>query len=313
MAASSKESLVTTNVFGYSVDLLHELGRGSFGTVFSGHDDDNNSVAVKKVSKYDRKKASTEAVKFHLLKKSVLHENIIKVYDVKNWEDSMWIVMEYCDLEDLNNFFEKYHGKLDMNQKVKIMGQISKGIAFLHTQNIVHRDIKPGNILLKTENAKVIVKLEDFGLSKFLDPNDITSSMSSNVGTQWFQAPEFWNRRPGGRVRYHRNVDVYAAGLTFMAMLQATPGESLVPNVEGSLQSFEANMPIGFAAFARHQNKHSEIRLVVQDSNDAPSLNELKSIIEAMTCFLPEARIAAAVVHKRINTLRGQVHDLFNR
>ena len=191
MAVSSIERLATTNFFGYSVDLLHGIGRGSFGTVFRGHDDDGNSFAIKKVSKYDRKKASTEAVKFHLLKKSVLHENIIKVHNVKNWEHSIWIVMEYCDLEDRNKFFEKYHRKLDTNKKVKIMSQISKGIAFLHTQNIVHRDIKPGNILLKSENAKVMVKLGNFGLSKFLDPNDITSSMSSNVGTQWFQAPEF--------------------------------------------------------------------------------------------------------------------------
>ena len=131
----------------------------------------------------------------------------------------MWIVMEYCDLEDLNNFFKKYHGKLDKDKEVKIMGQISRGITFLHNQNIVHRDIKPGNILLKNENAKVIVKLRDFGLSKFLDPNGATSSMSSNVGTQWFQAPEFWDRDPEDKLRYHRNVDVYAAGLTFTAML----------------------------------------------------------------------------------------------
>ena len=304
--------MATTKVCGYSIDLLHEIGRGSFGTVYRGYDDDGHSVAIKKISKHNREAAIKEAVIFYSLKKGVRHENIIKVHDVKTWEDSMWIVMEYCDFEDLNNFFEKYHGKLDKKKKVRIMSQISRGMTFLHNQNIIHRDIKPGNILLKSENAKVIVKLGDFGLSKTLDPDDITSAMSSNVGTLAFKAPEFWNKESNGKVRYHRSVDVYAAGLTFTAMLQTISGvQSLVPKVEGSLEHSETHMPIGFAAFTRYQNNNTEIRVVVQDENNTPSMNRLKSIIEAMTCFLPEARIAAAEVVKRIDALRAEVHDLF--
>ena len=265
---------------------------------------------MKKVSKSNRQKASTEAVKFHLLKGKIHHENIIKVYDVKTWQDSIWIMMEFCDLGDLNTFFEKYHQNLDIKGNVKIMGQISRGFAFLHRQNIVHRDIKPGNILLKGEHDYVVIKLGDFGLSKFLDPDDMTSAMSSNVGTQWFKAPEFWDKKPNERVRYHRNVDVYAAGLTFTAMLQAKPGESLVPKIEGSLQSFESNMPIGLAAFTRCQNRHNEIQVVVQHRNDTPLLSKLKSIIEAMTCFSPEARIAATEVVKGIDALKTEVFVL---
>ena len=300
---------IVGKIFDYTIDFLQELGRGSFGTVYKGSDDDGSSVAIKKVSKNDKKKASTEAVKFHFLKEKIFHNHFMKVYDVKTWMDSMWKVIKFCDLGDLNKFFEKYLLRLDMTNKVSLMRQIAKGIAFLHQNNIVHRDIKPGNILLKSCKGYAVVKLGDFGLSKFLDPNDMTSAMSSNVGTLTFKAPEFWDRQPDERVRYHRNIDVYAAGLTFTAMLQAKPDHSLVPKAEGSLESFEKKMPIGFAAFTRCQNNHNEIRVVAQDVFCLPIVNELKSVIETMTYYSPQARISAAEVEKRMDLLTRQVRE----
>ena len=79
------------------------------------------------------------------------------------------------------------------------MTQIAGGVAFLHSKNIAHRDIKPGNILLKTEGGCAVVKLGDFGLSKFLDPDGSTSAMSSDVGTLIFKAPEFWDKKQGNK------------------------------------------------------------------------------------------------------------------
>ena len=312
--ASNAECPGAINIFGYTVDILQELGRGAFGTVYKGYDKGKNAIAVKKVAigneREDRKKASSEAVKFHVLKNNVRNDHVIKVHDVKKSGNSMWIVMEYCDLGDLNNFFIKHLQKIDTKVKLNIMGQIAKGVAFLHQKNIVHRDIKPGNILLKGSNGYAIVKLGDFGLSKFLDPDDMTSAMSSNVGTVAFKAPEFWDRKPNDRVKYHRNVDVYAASLTFTAMLQAKSGKNLVPKVEGSLQSSEIKMSIGFAALTRCQTKHSEIRIVVPDrDNDTPLVKEIKSIVEAMTCFSPEARLPAAQVEERTNSLARKVSD----
>ena len=301
------------SIFSYTVDILQELGRGGFGTVYRGRDATNAPVAVKKVAIFDqnekdRKKAIEEAVKFHFLKDNIRHDHIIKVYDVKRWRDSMWIMMEFCDLGDLNKFFIKYHKKINSEMKVNIMGQISRGIAFLHLKNIVHRDIKPGNILVQSwDKEYAAVKLGDFGLSKFLDPDDITSAMSSNVGTQLFKAPEFWDRKPGDRVIYHRNVDVYAAGLTFAAMLQAQPGSSLVPRVEGSLEPSEVNMTIGMATLTRCQKKHSEVRVVLPQQKDSDLVKEVKALIGAMTCFSPQARISAGEVEERIDSLVGKV------
>ena len=315
MADSKRQRLDMVEALGYSIDFLRELGRGGFGTVYRGYDEEvtRPEAAIKKVSKADKKAASTESVKYHFVKERILHENVIKVYDVKSWEDSMWIVMEFCDLGDLNSFFSKYHQKLDFEKQLSIMTQIAKGVVFLHFKNVVHRDIKPGNILLKNENGYAVVKLGDFGLSKFLDPDDMTSAMSSNVGTQWFKAPEFWDRKPGDRVIYHRNVDVYAAGLTFAAMLQAKTDSCLVPRVEGSIQRHEIKMPIGLAAFTRHQYKQSEIKVVAPDSGDSAQIRRLKMIIEEMTCFSPQARLSAAEVDRRLQAMHKKVRHTFNR
>ena len=213
---------------GYKIDFADEIGRGAFGTVYRGCNRLGKTLAIKMISKRNKTNACREAVIFQNLKENSPHDNIIEVFDVKSYKDSMCIMMEYCDLGDLNQFF-KYSGccqQLDV--KFQLMKQIIAGIAFLHSKGIVYRDIKPGNILVKstTSCGQIAVKLGDFGLSKFLAPNSQTSSMSSDVGTFIFKAPEFFDFDESDKVRYRRNVDVYSAGLTFTAMLQARPNES---------------------------------------------------------------------------------------
>ena len=128
-------------VFGYRIDFMEELGRGSFGTVYKGFGENDSIVAVKKIAtgtKGDRVKASNEAVKFHYLKDKLLQSNnhITRIYDVKYLRDAVWIIMEFCDLGDLNQFFGKYPDSLDIDKKVMLMKQIMAGITFLHNMNI---------------------------------------------------------------------------------------------------------------------------------------------------------------------------------
>ena len=293
-------------VFGYKIDLMKELGRGTFGTVYKGYDENNSVVAVKKIfteTKEDRRNASREAWKFYSLKDRLSQRNdhITGIYDVKYLENAIWIAMEFCDLGDLNQFFRKYCSLLNTNVKVKLMKQIMAGIAFLHDKDIVHRDIKPGNILLtSTPGRHAVVKLGDFGLSKILDPDTQTSTMSSNVGTLIFKAPEFWFQKPGDTIRYHRNVDVYAAGLTFTAMLQAEPNRNLIPKAEGPVESTELAMPIGLIAYNRIVYAQPDITVVEDRASDSTVVKRVKEVIREMTHISPSRRLAALQVIEKV-------------
>ena len=306
MAANEEDTIL--NVFDYRVNIMQELGLGGFGTVYKGLDKDNNPIAVKKMSTVtseDQRKASTEAVRYHFMKKKINHSHVVKVHDVKYMHRAMWIVMEYCDLLDLHSFWRKFYEMLKpVEMKVKLMKQIADGVAFLHSKNVVHRDIKPGNILVKlTRERHAAVKLGDFGLSKILDLENVTSGMSSNVGTLSFKAPEFWDKKPSEKIRYHRNVDVYAAGLTFAAMLQAKMDQNLAPKAEGSLQATEATMPIRLVAFSRNASGHLDVIVVGLRRSDSILHTSVKHLILNMTSVSPRRRIPAHEVVKRLNLM----------
>ena len=220
----------------YKIDFMHELGRGGFGTVYKGWDRNNCPVAVKKITRDARRGAYKEALSLQELKVTVAHHpNIISIYDIKYWNGAIWITMELCNEGDLENYFKnKFNDAEQISSKIKIKVEVMNGLEFLHDKQIIHRDIKPANILVMSTKAGATAKIADFGLCKILEPDQ--STMSSNVGTLVFKAPEFWDPKSDDRVRYNRSVDVYAAGLTFAAILQASKGRSLIPKVRYSTQ-----------------------------------------------------------------------------
>ena len=119
--------------------------------------------------------------------------------------------MEFCPHKDLYEFFRQR--RLTERQHLDIKIQIAQGVEYLHSNNIIHRDIKPTNVLIKNDNP-IVAKVTDFGFSKFLEEDCDTSLMSTNVGTPAFKAPEFFLRNEQRKIEYHRNVDIFALGLT---------------------------------------------------------------------------------------------------
>ena len=299
--ASNDDDDGMIDIVGYKVDFMDELGRGTFGTVFKGYTQKGSPVAVKRIrtSSEDDSRTATNVTKFQELKDKDLHVNdhILTILDVEYQQNAIYIFMEICDLGDLNDFFAKYCERLDTQDKVRLMRQIIDGISFLHDNNIVHRDIKPANILLTSKSEicgcrSVLVKISDFDLIKILDPDSVTSAMSSNVGSLAFKAPEFFSNN---KVKYRKNVDVYAAGLTFAAMLQAHPGTNLMPKVEGVACS------IGLAAHNRMVTGQSDIVVVEDKESDSVWMKKINDIIRGMTHASAIHRLSASKVCEKVS------------
>ena len=282
----------------YSISMRKPLGRGTFGAVYSATHKDGRRIAAKQIDggqdpEYNELRA------FHQLKHE--HPNIVRLYDIHCDEYKVvWLMMELCDHGDLNKYFSKNLAKFyDIDIKLDLMCQMASGVEYLHGQGIVHRDIKPQNILVTNDPSEPghdIVKIADFGLCKFLDPFDSTSGMSSNVGSRTYKAPEFFNRRPDQQIRYHKGIDVYATGLTYLAMIQQLGGNGhLEPKMEGAiLSTSEAHNPIGLIMCNRLQQGQIPVNVVTEVPENGQVANLIRRVIRKATLVAPEERISAA-------------------
>ena len=172
------------NLFGrikvksYSIDQRDVLGQGAFGVVFKGRDGKKNEIAAKRIDGQKHPRVLTQHESEDLNRLVQLeHPNVMKILDIERHENIVWMMMPLCEF-DLNEFYNTRSVLPETNLKVR--KQIAGGIYYLHSKGIVHRDIKPGNILVVSKTPLQIL-LTDFDVSKCLDPEVETSLMTSNV------------------------------------------------------------------------------------------------------------------------------------
>lgn len=192
--------------------ILRVLGQGAFGIVFKAFDEKlHRHVAIKAMNP---QLAATSPPRKRFLREArsaaaVKHENVVQVHAVEE-QPLPYLVMEYVDGETLQQKLDTA-GPLDVAEFLHLGRQMAAGLAAAHEKGLVHRDIKPGNILLET-GAEQKVKITDFGLARAAD--DATMTRTGTIaGTPMYMAPE----QALGQPVDHR-ADLFSLGSVFYQM-----------------------------------------------------------------------------------------------
>lgn len=189
----------------YEYDINNIIGRGAFSTVYKGFCTLTKMDVAIKIIEYDVVKNYILENEIEIMKyiKNNPHPNIIKCYDIYDKQNQVFIVLEYCDTGDLSKIL--LNPMLEKYVKYYFI-QLTEGIKYLHDNNIIHRDIKPKNILL-TSNKKIL-KIADFGLAC------MNESLHDTIcGSPMYMAPEI------GKNYYDNKVDLWSCGLILYEML----------------------------------------------------------------------------------------------
>ena len=172
-------------------------------------------MALKEIHLDSEEGTPSTAIREISLMKELKHENIVSLHDVIHTENKLMLVFEYMD-KDLKKYMDSRgdRGQLDYITIKSFMYQLLQGIAFCHENRVLHRDLKPQNLLI---NNKGQLKLGDFGLARaFGIP---VNTFSNEVVTLWYRAPDVLL----GSRTYNTSIDIWSAGCIMAEMYTGRP------------------------------------------------------------------------------------------
>ena len=219
-------------------EVKQKIGKGKFGLVKCGiNKETNKQVAIKIMAKKNMDKSDLELAKVEIdILKISQHPNIIKLYDIYENENYIYIIMEYCSGGDLLSYFEYYEYQLKETKVCEIIHKLSMAIYFLHSYGIVHRDLKPENILMTDLTPEADIRLLDFGLSKIIGNEE---KCTEPYGTLSFVAPEVLQGKP-----YDKSVDLWSIGIiTFLLLCGYLPFDDKHSEREIARQTIQDPVP----------------------------------------------------------------------
>ncbi|OCH93660.1 Pkinase-domain-containing protein [Obba rivulosa] len=200
--------------------LIRELGSGAYGFVISAVDDiSGEPVAIKMVTRpVEKLQLAKRALREITLLRHFSHENITGLIDVDCTPDlsEIYIFMEPMEA-DLHQIIKS--GQILTNEHVQyFVYQILRGMKYIHSSSVVHRDLKPGNLLV---NADCELKICDFGLARGYDsaPDENPTAMTEYVATRWYRAPEIMLAFRN----YDTAIDVWSIGCIFAELVLGKP------------------------------------------------------------------------------------------
>ncbi len=193
-------------------DVQQPIGEGATAITYRGWDDRLERVVAIKILRRDMARDESYVRRFRQEARSaasVSHGNVVDVYDFGQEDGNLFIVMQFVDGEDLKHLIQR-EAPLPPARVRSIAGQVLDGLQAIHAAGIVHRDIKPQNVLIGRDG---IARLTDFGVAHVHEDTGLTTA-GTTVGTAAYMAPE---QAQGGRIT--QAADIYAVGVMLYEML----------------------------------------------------------------------------------------------
>src|SRR5262245_444260 len=200
------------SLLGERYEILQLLGQGGMGAVYKARDRELDRVVALKVVRPDMADQPNLLQRFKhelILARQVAHRNVIRIFDLGEAGGTKFISMEYVEGENLATLLRK-HGRFAHDEAAKIMYQVFRALEAAHAEGVIHRDLKPQNIM-RDGNGKIVVM--DFGLARSAEVSAVTRS-GALVGTLEYMAPE-----QGQGQHVDERSDIYSAGLIFYQLL----------------------------------------------------------------------------------------------
>uniref|UniRef100_A0A8D9DR15 cyclin-dependent kinase n=1 Tax=Cacopsylla melanoneura TaxID=428564 RepID=A0A8D9DR15_9HEMI len=291
---------------------LNKLGQGTYATVFKGKSRlTDNLVALKEIKLEHEEGAPCTAIREVSLLRELRHANIVTLHDIIHTEKCLTLVFEYLE-RDLKRYMDDCCNILNMNNVRLFLFQLLRGLAYCHSRRILHRDLKPQNLLI---NERGELKLADFGLARAKSVP--TKTFSNEVVTLWYRPPDVLL----GSTEYSTSIDMWGVGCIFHEMASGRPlfpGSTiedelrLICTVLGPPPSelkskLESKLDLCVTSAAVNNSPENKL-LYGQAENDTDALD----LVHRFLMYEAKKRLSAhnAMRHTYFDSLGPQVHEL---
>lgn len=220
--------------------VVQRIGSGSFSVVWHGkHRVTGADVAIKEIVTGRLNKKLHESLMSEIrILKHIEHPNIIHLHDIIEETGRLHLILEYCRGGDLFMYIEQRQGRISEGTAKYFMQQLATGLQVLRQNNLIHRDLKPQNLLLSTNHETAILKIADFGFARSLDPRNLAETL---CGSPLYMAPEIMQVQ-----KYDAKADLWSVGAILFQLVTGKPpftGNNQIQLLQNIVKSTELQFP----------------------------------------------------------------------
>ncbi|KAL6998362.1 Serine/threonine-protein kinase ATG1c [Sarracenia purpurea var. burkii] len=220
--------------------VVKQIGSGSFSVVWlAKHRVHGTEVAIKEIvtGRLNKKLHESLVSEIDILKQ-INHPNIIRLHDMIEETGRLHLVLEYCSGGDLSMYIQRRLGRVPEATAKHFMQQLAAGLQILRENNLIHRDLKPQNLLLSTNDDNAVLKIADFGFARSLQPRGLAETL---CGSPLYMAPEIMQLQ-----KYDAKADLWSVGaILFQLVTGKTPftGNNQIQLLQNIVKSTELHFP----------------------------------------------------------------------